>query len=221
MTEQPTNDSGWRGSKALWLDAAFDTLIESGIDAVRIQPLARRLKLSRTSFYWFFGDREALLAELLDRWRTKNTGGLLAQAGAYAESIVEATLNVFDCWHDARLFDSRLEHAVRAWALHAPEVAAEVAAADALRIAALREMFLRFGFEATPADVRARTIYLTQIGYISMQAEEDAPLRMTRVPDYVWIFTGLRPEPRDLRRFFARRGHDPDQYPATGPVAAG
>ena len=46
------------------LDAARQALLESGLDAVKIQPLATRLNLSRTSFYWFFKDRTALLDAL-------------------------------------------------------------------------------------------------------------------------------------------------------------
>ncbi|MBS0573388.1 MAG: TetR/AcrR family transcriptional regulator [Proteobacteria bacterium] len=214
---QSANDSGWRGSKELWLDAAFDSLIDSGIEAVRIQTLAQKLRLSRTSFYWFFQDREELLAAVLERWRSKNTGNLVRQAQAYAENIVEAALNVFDCWHDAALFDSRCEYAVRAWALRSPEVAVEVAEADAVRIEALKAMFRRFGHDEMPADVRARTLYLTQIGYISMRTEEGEAQRMLRVPDYVRIFTGECPQARDLDRFFARRGYDPRQQGAADP----
>lgn len=58
-------DAGWRGSTEGWLEAAYEALKESGIDAVRVMPLAKRLGLSRTSFYWFFEDREQLLAALL------------------------------------------------------------------------------------------------------------------------------------------------------------
>ena len=54
-------DSGWRGSRELWLAAARDAFVEAGLDAVKIQPLASRLNLSRTSFYWFFKNREELL----------------------------------------------------------------------------------------------------------------------------------------------------------------
>src|SRR3546814_13595633 len=53
-------DAGWRGSPEGWLEAAYEALKESGIDAVRVMPLAKRLGLSRTSFYWFFEDREQI-----------------------------------------------------------------------------------------------------------------------------------------------------------------
>ena len=74
MTQPITNESGWRGSRDVWLSAAYESLLSSGVDAVRIMPLAKKLKLSRTSFYWFFSDRQAVLDALVELWRNKNTG---------------------------------------------------------------------------------------------------------------------------------------------------
>lgn len=200
-------DSGWRGSAEGWLEAAYDALKESGVDAVRVMPLAKRLNLSRTSFYWFFQDREQLLAALLARWKDKNTGGMLKQSESYAENITEAILNVFECWLNPELFDSQFEFAVRSWALQSEEVASEIAAADATRINALSAMFRRFGYDPDGADTRARTIYLTQIGYISMKTSEDITQRFRRIPHYVAIFTGKTPKQRELDRFYGAFGY--------------
>jgi len=202
--EQALNDGGWRGSQDGWLEAAYESLLESGIDSVKILPLAKRLNLSRTSFYWFFKDRDELLSALLIKWRDKNTGNLVMQSEAYAETVVEATLNVFDCWLDKSLFDSQFEFAVRSWALQSADIQAEVQRADHARIAAITEMFIRFGYDAVSADVRARTIYLVQIGYITMQSSEDVTVRMKRIRTYVEIYTGKTPQQRELDRFFAR-----------------
>ena len=205
--EQAMNDSGWRGSYEGWLEAAYDSLLESGVDSVKILPLAKRLNLSRTSFYWFFKDREELLSGLISRWREKNTGNIIKQAEAYAETLAEAMLNVFDCWIDKSLFDSQFEFAVRSWALQSPEIQAEVHEADQRRMEAISRMFMRFGYGEEPADVRARTTYLVQIGYISMQSTEDLDLRMKRIPEYIAIYTGNIPQQRELDRFFARHGY--------------
>jgi AcrR family transcriptional regulator len=202
--DQVAGASGWRGSPEVWLEAAYASLLESGVEAVKILPLAKRLNIARTSFYWYFKDREELLAALLSRWRDKNTGNLVRQSEAYAETIAEAMLNVFDCWLNERLFDAPFEFAVRSWALQSAETLAEVQAADEARIAALSKMFQRFGYDEGSADVRARTIYLVQIGYISMQAKEDVAVRMKRIPAYVEIFTGQAPEAREMNRFAAR-----------------
>lgn len=208
--EQASIDSGWRGSPELWLQAACDALLESGIEAVKILPLARRLGLSRTSFYWFFEDREQLLAALVARWRDKNTSGIVRQSEAYAESLAEAMLNLFDCWLDSELFDTRFEFAMRSWALQSSGILAEVQEADRIRMEALKRMFLRFGRPDITADVRARTTYLVQIGYISMQSREDLAERMKRIPEYITIFTGQEPEQRELARFHARHGYKPE-----------
>ena len=197
-------DTGWRGSSDGWLEAAYESLLEGGVDAVKILPLAKRLKLSRTSFYWFFKDREELLSALIARWRDKNTGNLVRRTEAYAESIAEATLNVFDCWLDTSLFDAKFEFAIRSWALQSEDILSEVQSADTARLEALGRMFERFGHAPVAADVRARTLYLVQIGYISMQTEEDLDLRLKRIPEYVAIFTGTEPEQREIDRFMAR-----------------
>ena len=203
------NDTGGRGSPELWLDAAYQALIEGGVDAVKILPLASRLKLARTSFYWFFKDREELLVALADRWAGRNTGNLLAATQTYADSEAEAMLNVIGVFLDPAAFDTRFEFAVRSWALQSPEVTARVAVADRDRIVALAAMLARWGHAPLDADVRARTIYLTQIGYISMQSQETLAERMQRIPTYVEIYTGQKPQPRELARFHARHGYTP------------
>jgi AcrR family transcriptional regulator len=209
--EQAISDTGWRGSQEGWLEAAYDCLLESGVDSVKILPLAKKLNLSRTSFYWFFKDREELLAALVARWREKNTGSIVKQAQAYAESLAEAMLNVFDCWLNSDLFDAKFEFAVRSWALQSDELLAEVRDADLTRLEALKQMFIRFGHSEITADARARTTYLVQIGYISMQSEEDIVVRMKRIPEYIEIYTGQVPEQRELNRFFSRHGYQQDQ----------
>ncbi|WP_343080011.1 TetR/AcrR family transcriptional regulator [Ostreiculturibacter nitratireducens] len=206
MDDHKANETGWRGSREGWLEAAYDTLIESGVDAVKIMPLAGRLKLSRTSFYWFFKDRQELLATLRDRWAEATTAPLVTATREYADSETEAMLNVIGCFLSNTTFDSKLEFAVRSWALQDNAMMAEVQRADAERLAALRDMLCKWGHSDQDADVRARTIYLVQIGYISMQVDETLATRMARIPNYVEIYTGKLPGPREIARFHARLG---------------
>ena len=198
------SETGWRGSREGWLGAALAALVAGGVDAVKILPLAQKLKLSRTSFYWFFKDREELLGALADLWAARTTAGLVAATRAYAETETEAMLGVIGCFLDAAVFDSRLEFAVRAWAMQDAAIMARVNAADAERLAALSAMLARWGHAPLAADVRARTVYLVQIGYISMQADEPLAARLARIPSYVEIYTGRPPAARELARFHAR-----------------
>jgi AcrR family transcriptional regulator len=197
-------DRGWRGTPDLWLDAAYDMLVEAGVEAVKVMPLAERLGLSRTSFYWHFVDREALLQGLVDRWRAQNTGNLVARCEAPAATITEAMLNLIDCWVDRDLFDSRLEFAMRTWSLTDQSVADAMSDADARRLAAITALFLRFDYPATEADTRARTLYLTQVGYIALRSDESYEVRLARIPAYVLTFSGVAPLTAEIAAFRAR-----------------
>ncbi|WP_027262865.1 TetR/AcrR family transcriptional regulator [Sedimentitalea nanhaiensis] len=206
---QPQKTSGWRGSRELWLGAAKQAFLDTGLNAVKIQPLATRLDISRTSFYWFFKDRDALLDALLEDWDAKNTGAFVTACHGYAETIAEALLNLITVFHDESRFEPQLDFAVRGWAHQSDHVMARVNAADAQRLAAIQAMFERFGFAVGDADVRARTVYLVQIGYISMQVREDQATRMKRVPAYVKTFCGETPTESELARFHAGLGFIP------------
>ena len=205
----PPIQRGWRGSADLWLDAAYEALIDGGVEAVRVMPLAERLSLSRTSFYWHFPDRQALLDALVARWQEKNTANLVGRTMAYADTITEAVFNVFDCWITPALFDSRLEFAIRNWAQATPTLAQVLAESDRQRLVALRAMFARFGFSDGQSDIRARTLYLTQVGYIAMQTTETLDDRIRAMPDYIETFTGCPPSEGEIARFVARNGPEP------------
>lgn len=208
-------ERGWRGTPDLWLDAAYEMLVDGGVEAVKVMPLADRLGLSRTSFYWHFPDREALLAGLVARWQAKNTGSLVARCEASAATIAAAMLNLFDCWVDPDQFDSRMEFAMRTWALTDPGVEAAMVEADAARIVAITALFRRFNYDETEADARARTLYLTQVGYIALRSQESFAVRMARIPAYVLTFSGVAPRPDEVSEFHARHALRSDA--AAGP----
>lgn len=193
-----------RGSRDLWLDAALDLLVSSGIDAVKIMPLARAVDQTRTGFYWYFKDLGALHDAMVKTWETRNTGQIQARCEAPAQTINTALFNLMDCWLDPTLFDARLDLAIRNWARNDATLAARLDAADNARIAAVYNMFLRFGYSREQADVRSLTTIYTQVGYISMEVEEDPVARLNRVPHYVEMFSGQPPTQAEIAAFMAR-----------------
>ncbi|MCC6756200.1 MAG: TetR/AcrR family transcriptional regulator, partial [Solirubrobacterales bacterium] len=162
------------------------------------------LGLSRTSFYWHFPDREALLAALVRRWQEKNTGNLVRQTELPVATINAAVLNLIDCWITPDLFDAPLDRAMRNWARTDAALRVAFAEADATRLAAIRTMFLRHGYGEEEADVRASAVYLTQVGYIDLETEETLEARLRRVPTYVEIFTGHAATKAELAAFLRR-----------------
>ena len=72
------NESDRGISTEAWIEVAKTTLIEEGVDAVKIDRLAKKSGVSRGGFYYRFKSREALLDALLEDWRVSNTRPWLA-----------------------------------------------------------------------------------------------------------------------------------------------
>ncbi len=195
---------GWRGSKEFWLKGAYRMLVESGSGSIKVMALAKKLNISRTSFYWHFEDRKALLETLISYWKEKNTGNLIAQTEIKAKTITEAILNLFDCWIDPELFDAPMDFAIRNWAHHSPDLKLILEQSDGERVLAIEAMFLRFGYDEQQANIRAHTVYYTQVGYIAMMVDEPIPDRCQKMPAYVETFTGRHPKETEIAAFMDR-----------------
>jgi AcrR family transcriptional regulator len=184
-----------------WLDLALSTLISDGVESVRVLAFAKKLDVSRSSFYWYFESRQDLLDQLLTYWRETNTGFIVERAQRPAPSIVRAVMNVFECWVDERLFDPRLDFAIRAWARKSGEVRKIIDQADEERVGVIRDMFVRHGYEQEDAFVRARVLYFMQIGYYSLELNEPMDSRLAHLRGYLRSFTGHEPSEDDVRDF--------------------
>jgi AcrR family transcriptional regulator len=66
-------------TREAWEDAALLAIAEGGPEAVMVEPLARRLGVTKGSFYWHFADRGELLESALHRWERRGTSDLLAR----------------------------------------------------------------------------------------------------------------------------------------------
>ena len=178
-----------------WLALALKTLVRDGIDRVKVQIMARKLDVARSSFYWHFVGREDLHSAMLEEWLTKNTGPILERAMRPAPDVNAAVMNVFECWVDTRLFDPELDIAVRLWARRDAKVRQVVLQAALTRGKALTEMFQRYGNGPEEALIRARVLYFTQIGHYTLDDTETPETRVSHAPTYMKIFSGVEADP--------------------------
>jgi AcrR family transcriptional regulator len=193
-----------RATRQLWLDAAFDLFVADGIEAVKIMPLAKKLNLTRTGFYWHFKDLSELHSAIIDIWQTRNTGIMLQRCAAPATTLCAALFNLVDCWIDYDLFDAPLDLAIRNWARSDAKLQALVEASDDARLTAVIEVFERFGRSGEDAHYRALTAILTQTGYYSMHMSEPRYQRAIAGCRYVEIFAGEAPSQAEKDAFLDR-----------------
>ena len=154
-----------RLSREAWIDAAIERLVAHGVEAVKIEPLAKALGVTKGSFYWHFADRGALLAAMLERWRTQATNAIIAEVEG-AGGDAEARLRRLSA-RTARQ-DGRLDNAIRAWAASDPVPRAALAEIDAARAAYLEKLYREIGFDARAARARASFVYQALVGRFAL-----------------------------------------------------
>ena len=129
-----------------WVQAALSRLREQGIDAVRVELLARDLGVSKGSFYWHFHDRAALLEALLGLWEAEELEWL-GTAGHYKSAATRWASFLDRTAEPERV---RTEGALLAWAQNHAEVASRVAAIEEKRLTLIARVLRDIGF-ALPA----------------------------------------------------------------------
>ncbi len=169
MAERATAEGARRGTRLnrdSWIDAAMDALAEGGVDAVRVEALAKRLRVSKGGFYWHFKDRPDLLDAVLQEWRD---GRLAVIAGHTARDDgrdPKAVLNeLLGRYAGARNRKGRaIELAVRDWARRDSAAAAVVAQVDDFRLERVASLFRDRGDGAEQAFARAYLFYAYVFG---------------------------------------------------------
>lgn len=144
-----------------WIDAGLRVLAESGVEAVRVEPLAKLLKVTKGSFYWHFKDRQELLNALLEEWVRLQTNSIIERVEAIDGDASTKLLRLFEIAMDD---DGREENAIRAWATIDSRAAAVVTEVDRRRLDYTRDLFVQIGFTPEEAIVRARMAYYSLVG---------------------------------------------------------
>jgi AcrR family transcriptional regulator len=151
-----------------WLDQGLKTLTEHGFTALKAEPLAKAMGVSRGSFYWHFADIAAFHAAILDHWRDVAAEQVIVSLEAAAGDANPLPLLL------RRTFGTRLtlENAVRTWATVDPRARKAVQAIDRRRLGYVASQLRASGLSADVAQARAQVLYWAFLGF----ALSDRPL---------------------------------------------
>jgi AcrR family transcriptional regulator len=161
-----------------WLNIGIQTLIEKGIEAVRVEPLAKLLNVTRGSFYWHFKNRDDLLEEILREWEARNTKSIIEQIEGLNSSPTAKLLSLLEI---AAEDDNLLEKAVRVWSVNDARAAVAIARVDEQRLDYLQNLFLQLGFSEIDSKVRAQIAYSVRLGWFVMASSSYASERLTEI----------------------------------------
>ncbi|MCK1642533.1 TetR/AcrR family transcriptional regulator [Bradyrhizobium sp. 157] len=155
-----------------WLDQGLKTLATHGFTALKAEPLAKTMGVSRGSFYWHFADIGAFHAAVLARWHEVAAEQIIADVEAASRDENPLALLL------RRVFGERLmlERAVRTWASVDPAARAAVQAIDRRRLGYVEGLLMQSGLSADAARARAQILYWAFLGF----ALSDQPLPKAR-----------------------------------------
>src|SRR5215831_10244643 len=143
-----------------WLDFALATLAREGFDALKADVLARKLGVSRGSFYWHFADLGSFHARVIEYWKQMATEAIIADIERYEsrEERVDALLR------HAFGHGAALEIRMRSWADNNAEAARAVGDIDRKRRGYIERLLLEAGIAPLLAATRAQLLYWTYLG---------------------------------------------------------
>ncbi|MGO9359806.1 MAG: TetR/AcrR family transcriptional regulator [Xanthobacteraceae bacterium] len=145
-----------------WLEQGLKTLARNGFTALKAEPLARAMGVSRGSFYWHFADVGAFHAALLRHWREIAAEQVIArveQAAAGENPLPRLLRGAFS-------FKPDLEVAVRTWAALDPAARRAVQAIDRRRLSYIEGQLVATGLAPARARARAQVLYWAFLGFV-------------------------------------------------------
>lgn len=143
-----------------WVKAGLNKLAEAGIHEVRVEMLARELKISKGSFYHHFQDRKELLDSMMDYWEDYATRRII-------HSIEQDNSSLEQLLHMSINRDKKIEIGIYAWAKHDPIVASRLVDIEEQRIHYISILYQKRGLALSEATDRARLTYLTYVGWMT------------------------------------------------------
>jgi AcrR family transcriptional regulator len=173
---KPSSPKRRRLTRQDWIDAAIDRLIKNGVDAVRVEPLADIIGVSRGSFYWHFNSRRELLEAILDTWREHQTRRIverIRQDRKLAPIQRLARLRMLPPRTRTSAEAAAFELAIRAWAMRDKLVRKIVDQVDAERVKFTGSLLI----DASMAKSEAQ--YWALIGYAYTLGESMLRANMT------------------------------------------
>lgn len=162
-----------RTPRSRWIDEGLRALAAGGPDAVRIEPLAQALGVTKGGFYWHFENRDALLKEMLDTWEQRSIEDVIAHVerrGGDARARLRRLFGLAAVRAD--LLEADL--AIRDWARREPPVAARLRRVDNRRMDYMRELFGEFCPDPDDVEVRCMLVFSMWIGTPFIAADHGA-----------------------------------------------
>jgi AcrR family transcriptional regulator len=173
-----------RLTKDDWITHGLRTLANDGANALKVGPMATRLKVSRGSFYWHFQDIADFRSQILRSWQERSTDQVIRELDA--EKAEPDRLK--HLMKRAFAAKRNLDRAIRSWAAEDDDVAKIVASVDARRVAYIAKLLVAAGVESKQALRRAAFLYWAYLGQAIVMDPRHSSIAESAIDDIGDLF---------------------------------
>ncbi len=168
-------DASPRLDASAWIAAALDAFAAGGIEAARVEPLAKALGVTKGSFYWHFADRRALIDAVLVAWSEGRIAAIRQQAADRGQpaAVLGRLADLYT--RHANLRGLAIELAIRSFAQGDARAAKAVRSVDAERLRDVAALFIALGWPRGDAQARAVLFYSYLFGQSLLDAQAVTP----------------------------------------------
>jgi len=145
-----------------WLLGALEILGTTGVEGVKIVPLAKWMGVTSGSFYWHFRNRRDLHEALCEYWEREMTDVAIAAAKNIEGPPVERIWNLMEQVMDTGM--ARFDLAFWHWAQSDTAVQTVFKRTIEKRFKFAAWMFSQAGFSKTQAQIRGRMMVIYMMG---------------------------------------------------------
>lgn len=151
-----------------WAQAALDLIAEQGVAAVAVESLARRLGVTKGSFYWHFPSRDALLQAALERWESVEQEAVFGELEKISDSRDRLRALIEMVAHEIKL---HVVYSALLQALDHPIVKPVIGRVSERRLEHLARSYREVGFGVDDARHRARLAYTAYVGFLQLSIQ--------------------------------------------------
>lgn len=155
-----------------WALAALDVIAESGLASVAVEPLAKRLGVTKGSFYWHFPSRDALLVAALERWEAMEQEAVFGKLEAVSDPRARLRDLFLLVAHE---YKTHIIYSELLKALDHPAVQPVLSRVSERRLDYLTASFRQAGLPRLEAQQRARLTYSAYVGFLQLSLQLAQP----------------------------------------------
>ncbi|QUH06456.1 TetR/AcrR family transcriptional regulator [Saccharopolyspora erythraea] len=165
-----------RTPRERWIEEGLRALAAGGVDAVRVEALAKALGVTKGGFYGYFADRAALLEAMLDAWERESVDDVLERIEREGGDVLDKVRLAGQLTFSGdRLLP--IDLAVRDWARRDQAVAERLRRVDNRRMQLSRDAFSTFCEDPDEVEARSLLAFCAAIGNHFLAADHPGRTR--------------------------------------------